>query len=215
VAGKSLSSPVTNRVRRYLGSSPGHAVSTIPRTNAMNPADHALGSGQTLRIRDAVPEDAARLLDYLAVVSAESDFLSFGRGEFDLDEAQQAEVLGGFLRSDNQLYILALMDDLLAGALFFDGGSRPRLRHVGEFGMSVLQDHSGMGVGQIMIETMLEWARSTGIVKTIDLRVRVDNTRAIRMYERNGFIHEGTMIDQMRIDGTSYDAHAMGLVIES
>jgi RimJ/RimL family protein N-acetyltransferase len=179
----------------------------------METVNHPLNSGQTLLLRDAVPEDAVPIIEYLEIVSGETDFLSFGQGEFDLDEAGQAEVLGRFLRSDNQIYILGLVDGVVAGALTFDGGSRPRLRHVGEFGMSVREDHWGLGIGKIMVQQMISWARSTGIVKKIDLKVREDNTRAIRMYELHGFVHEGKLVDQMRINGEPHDVFAMGLTL--
>ncbi len=49
--------------------------------------------GRTVEIRAAVPADAAAMLEYLEAVSGESDFLTFGPGEFELTEAQEAEHL--------------------------------------------------------------------------------------------------------------------------
>ena len=41
-----------------------------------------LKSGEELVIREAAPEDAATLLDFVDQVSRESDYLTFGPGEF-------------------------------------------------------------------------------------------------------------------------------------
>lgn len=179
----------------------------------MEPIDRPLASGEILRVRDAVPADAATLLEYIETVAAESDYLSFGPGEFELGRTEQAEVLARFAESENQMYVLGLIDDILVSALFFDGGSRPRLRHVGEFGMTVRKDHWRRGIGQVMLQVLTTWAESSGVVRKIDLRVRADNIGAIRMYERSGFKHQGLITNEMLVNGTLYDVCVMGLEI--
>jgi len=48
-----------------------------------------LNDGRVLVIREAAAEDARALLTYVEAVSGESDFLSFGPGEFELTEAEE------------------------------------------------------------------------------------------------------------------------------
>jgi RimJ/RimL family protein N-acetyltransferase len=48
-------------------------------------------------------------------------------------------------------------------------------------------------------------------VKKINLRVRTDNERAIVLYERNGFVIEGTIRKEIFLDGEYFDHHWMGL----
>jgi RimJ/RimL family protein N-acetyltransferase len=48
-------------------------------------------------------------------------------------------------------------------------------------------------------------------VKKINLRVRTDNQRAIRLYERKGFGIEGTSRKEILLDGSYFDHHWMGL----
>ena len=84
------------------------------------------------------------------------------------------------------------------------------MRHVGELGMSVVKAYWGQGVGSLLLDTLLSWARQTDIVRKINLRVRSDNGRAVALYERKGFVVEGTLTKEMFVDGEYYDLLAMG-----
>jgi RimJ/RimL family protein N-acetyltransferase len=177
----------------------------------LEPRTHQLRDGTVLLVRQATPDDALALLDYVAAISGESDFLSFGPGEFELTEAEERQFLAQCLASQTQLYILGVVEDAIVAALTFSGGRRPRVRHSGEFGMSVRKRYWGLGIGSLMLETLIDWARATGIVKKVNLRVRTDNRRAIGLYQRKGFVIEGTIRRAIHLDGQYFDHHWMGL----
>jgi len=177
----------------------------------MEPRKHELKNGRVLLIREVAVEDTRALLDYVERISGESDFLSFGPGEFELTESEEQEFIHKCLASDNQLFILGSIDDTIVAILNFSGGRRPRVRHSGEFGMSVRKQYWGLGIGSLMLDTLIDWARHTQIVKKINLRVRTDNQRAIRLYKREGFAKEGTSRKEILLDGKYFDHHWMGL----
>jgi RimJ/RimL family protein N-acetyltransferase len=177
----------------------------------MKPRKHELKNGRVLLIREVAVEDARALLDYVEHISGESDFLSFGPGEFELTEPEEQEFIRKCLASDNQLYILGSIEDTIVATLHFSGGRRPRVRHSGEFGISVRKQYWELGIGSLMLDTLIAWAQDTQIVKKINLRVRTDNQRAIRLYERKGFVIEGTSRKEILLDGSYFDHHWMGL----
>jgi RimJ/RimL family protein N-acetyltransferase len=177
----------------------------------VEPRKYELKNGCVLLIRDAGPEDARAVLDYVEDVSEETDFLTFGPGEFELTVAAEEQVLRKYRDSDNQLYILGLIDDTIVATLSFSAGHRRRLRHSGEFGMSVRTQYWGLGIGSLMLDALIHWARATQIVKKINLRVRTDNQRAIHLYERKGFVNEGTIRKEIFLNGTYFAQHWMGL----
>ena len=186
----------------------GNAVNTA---SVVRPQSHRLENGSVLVIREAAAEDARAVLDYVERVSGESDFLTFGPGEFDFTEMQERDFLNECRNSDNQIYIIGLIDDTIVSTLSFSGGRRARLRHSGQFGMSVCKKHWKHGIGSLMLDALVDWARENEIVTKINLLVRTDNHRAINLYRRRGFVHEGTIRKEIRIDGTYYDQHWMGL----
>jgi len=117
--------------------------------------------------------------------------------------------------TDNALFLVATRDGEIVGSLAFAGGARPRVRHAGEFGISVVQSCWGEGIGRALIETLLAWATAGGIVRKVNLRVRVDNVRAIGLYERFGFVVEGRVSRTFRSeDGALLDSVMMGRAID-
>jgi RimJ/RimL family protein N-acetyltransferase len=179
----------------------------------MDPSTGKTRDGRELLIREAVGTDAATILAYLEQVSAETDFLTFGPGEFELSEAEEAAYLDRCREAENCLYLVALVDSKLAGTLSFSSGRRPRLRHTGELAVSVLRAYWGLGVASALIDSLLAWARDTGSITKVNLRVRTDNRRAIDLYERKGFRFEGRVSKELLVDGVHYDNLLLGLDI--
>ena len=172
-----------------------------------------LKNGLPLLIREAEAEDAGALIIHVNSVGGESDYLTLGPGEFELTEREEAEFLRACRVSENQVYLLALVGDEIVGTLNFSAGHRSRVRHSGELGMSVRKAYWGLGVGSSLLDTLLDWARQTGTIKKINLRVRADNHRAILLYERKGFVREGIIRKEILLDGAYYDLEWMGLVL--
>lgn len=180
----------------------------------MDTIEHELYDGRTLVIRAARVSDAELLVDYVEGVSGESDFLTFGPGEFAITLEKEREYLEAIAKSPNECYLVALIDGNLVATINFKGGPRPRIRHAGELGISVRKAEWGKGIGCFLMEALIAWARSTGTIRKLDLRVRVDNARAIGLYRKLGFEVEGRIRDELQINGRYYDLYAMGLVIK-
>jgi RimJ/RimL family protein N-acetyltransferase len=183
-------------------------------TDAAAESELALRDGRTVRIRRAGPEDAGAVLAYLRKVGGETPNLTFGAEGPELTEAEEREYLTRVAASDNSLAIVAVVGDEIVGSLTFDGGRRERLRHAGEFGISVAQAYAGQGIGQALIAYLLAWAERGGVVRKINLKVRVDNAAAIRLYQRMGWVFEGRTTRDTLIDGTFNDCLLMGREVD-
>jgi RimJ/RimL family protein N-acetyltransferase len=82
-------------------------------------------------------------------------------------------------------------DDRLVGLVMlrgFRGYSRP------SFGLAIAEEYSGRGIGRAALDFALAWCRSEGIGEVM-LKVADDNVTARRLYEKRGFILEGTCKD--------------------
>jgi RimJ/RimL family protein N-acetyltransferase len=173
------------------------------------PLDH----GDVLIIREALPQDAPRVIAFAEATSRESDFLSFGPGEFGYTDAQERVFIRDCEASNLRLFLLGEIDDELVSVLTFSAGDRPRNRHSGEFGVSVRKAAWGRSIGSLMIDSLISWARSGGVITKLNLRVRTDHTRAIDLYTRKGFTVEGTITRAVRINGQYFDQSWMGLML--
>lgn len=57
---------------------------------------------------------------------------------------------------------------------------------VPELAIGIIDGHRGAGLGQTMLDTLLERARQDG-VRAISLSVEIANNRAVNLYRRTGF----------------------------
>jgi len=91
--------------------------------------------------------------------------------------------------------IVAVVDDggrrRVVGVLGLHTMERRRA-HVAELGMFVHDDFQGRGIGNALLGAAIDMARNWLQISRIELHVYVDNTPAIRLYERHGFEREGT-----------------------
>ena len=170
-----------------------------------------LKDGSVMMIREVTTDDAAAVLEHLEAVSGETEFLTFGPGEFRLTEAEEKEIIENYLQKENYLYLVGIHDENIVATLVFSAGSRSRVRHSGEVSMAVRSGFQANGVGSLMMNMLIKWAYDTRIIKKINLRVRTDNHHAIRLYWKKGFTVEGTIHKEIVINGSYYDLHWMGL----
>ena len=173
-----------------------------------------LGDGRRVYIRPAVPDDACAVLAYLQQVGGESNNLTFGPEGPGLTEPEERQFLTGVAASDNALVLLAHHEEKIVGALSFEGGRRPRIQHTGELGISVTRSFTGCGIGRTLLEMLIEWAAESGVIRKLNLRVRVDNLDAIRLYERLGWVVEGRVTRDQGIDGVFTDTIFMGRPVD-
>ncbi|MCL1975787.1 MAG: GNAT family N-acetyltransferase [Firmicutes bacterium] len=67
----------------------------------------------------------------------------------------------------------------------------PRLRHSADLGIMVHKDYQGCGVGNKLMETLIDLADNWLMLIRIELGVYTDNEHAINMYKKFGFEAEG------------------------
>jgi putative acetyltransferase len=111
---------------------------------------------------------------------------------------------------DSSLHLVAVTDGrVIASAGIHLQSWTPRRRHVGGLGMTVAADWQGKGVGSLLMNGLLDWADNWIGLMRIELTVYTDNLRAIALYEKSGFVHEGTHRAYALRGGRYVDAHAM------
>lgn len=172
---------------------------------------YPLPNGQELLIRIAEPSDAALALVYVEKVSGESEFLSMGPGDFTMTLEEEAAFLLSYKKSPNCVFFVAFVAEELVAIANVGASSRPRMRHRGEFGISVRKPFWGQGIGGLLLDHLVEWAKANSALSKLDLRVHSGNARAIALYRSRGFVEEGLLKNQVCIDGEHYDHLAMGL----
>lgn len=173
-----------------------------------------LKNGQVITIRNAIKEDALNLINYVNKIGGESDFLTLGENEFIMTVEKEEAILESHMDVDNKIYIIAEIENEIVGSLNFSGGIRQRVRHTGEFGVSVGKEYWRLGIGKELVKYMIDWAKEGNAVKKVNLRVREDNGTAISLYEKLGFKKEGVITRDFYVGGKYYSSISMGLEID-
>jgi putative acetyltransferase len=102
--------------------------------------------------------------------------------------------------------LLACVDDEPVGILGIHGRpDQPRLRHSALIGMTVRDDWHGRGIGTALLSAGTNMADNWLQLTRLELHVFVENTVAIRLYEKFGFQVEGTMRRAAFCDGQLRD----------
>lgn len=160
-------------------------------------------------LREAQPEDAEKLLAYMKTIGGESDNLSFGPEGLPITAEHERFFLQGLQEDPQSVFYCAWKGAELVGTGSVSSLPR-RMRHRAELAVSVVKAEWGSGIGSMLMAELIAYARHHGI-EILNLEVRADNARAIRLYEKFGFRHIGTSPAFFKIGSTYADFELMYL----
>lgn len=167
---------------------------------------------QEIVIQQAAPEDAEAVLTYMKRIGSESDNLTFGAEGLGCSVEEEADFIRGQLDSADRVIYLAKLEGAVIGDASLERLPR-RMSHRGELGISVVREHWGNGVGSALLRKIVDFAAKNGF-EQIDLEVRSDNLRAIRLYEKFGFQKLCTFPAFFKIEGQYFDFDLMILQVD-
>ena len=170
--------------------------------------------GATIRVvvnYEIVPIAEEHIDGFRAVLDAvarERRYLSFL-------EAPPPDEVANFVRGNIRKGVpqcVALVDDRVVGWCDITPIDRPTKAHGGVLGMGILPEHRGKGIGTALIRETLKRAKVAGITR-VELTVREENRRAVALYEKLGFLHEGRKRNAVRVDGKYENLICMALLL--
>ena len=92
-----------------------------------------LNNGKKLYIRQAKPEDAKKMIDYLNLVGGESNNLTFGKDEFLLSQEQEEKYIMEINKTINSKIFVGLIDNEIISVSQIIGENRNRISHNSSF----------------------------------------------------------------------------------
>ena len=144
-------------------------------------------------------------------MGGETENLNFGAEGVPLDlETEQAYLRSQCESADNVQYLAKANGEIIGTASL---NRKPRrMSHRREFGISLKKAWWGCGAASALAEAILAFARENGF-EQLNLEVRGDNARAIRLYEKLGFRKLCTFPAFFKIGGEPVDFDLMNLEI--
>ena len=150
-----------------------------------------LKNGVECCLRNGVESDGQAVFDNFNLTHGETDYLLTYPDENAFDVMQESQFLKEKTESKNEIQIVAVVDNVVVGTAGIGAiGAKYKVRHRAEFGISVAKEFWGLGIGQALTTACIACARAAGYIQ-LELNVVAENTRAISMYEKNGFVEYG------------------------
>jgi L-phenylalanine/L-methionine N-acetyltransferase len=100
----------------------------------------------------------------------------------------------------------------VVGMIALHQSQNPRLVHSAGLGMMVHPDFWGVGVGSALMRQMIDLADNWLNLKRVELDVNTDNPAGLRLYDKFGFVIEGTRRMHVYGDGRWADSHFMARI---
>ncbi|WP_449602164.1 N-acetyltransferase family protein [Paenibacillus sp. Marseille-Q9583] len=161
-------------------------------------------------IRSAFTTDAMALSELRVQIDGETENLDREPGEAFIDETGFQQLIQSDSEEPRNLFLVAVVEDRIVGFSRCEGNPLKRIAHKVEFGVCVLQDYWGYGIGNNFLAESIAWADANGIQK-ITLNVLETNDKAVKLYQKLGFEIEGILKnDKCLSDGRFYNTIMMG-----
>lgn len=166
--------------------------------------------GRVVVLRSAEISDAVDLIDYLKITTGETPYLIREPEEVTLTLEQEKSFIESKINAERELMLVATIDGKHIGnCSLMSIAPYKRYAHRCEIAIALYQEYCGCGIGNAMMQTILDVAKNLGYEQA-ELEVISDNKNAIEMYKKLGFKKYGSFPKNMKYsDGTYADAEWM------
>ena len=144
-------------------------------------------NGEEVWLRNGDASDGRAVFETFNLTHAETDYLLTYPDENSYDPEQEALFLEGKTNSLNEIEIVAVADGKVVGTAGIEAvGTKDKVRHRAEFGIGILKEYWGLGLGRALTDACIQCAKEAGYTQ-LELNVVAENERAVSLYRNMGF----------------------------
>ena len=150
-----------------------------------------LKDGREALLRNGEASDSAAVYEVFNLTHAETDYLLSYPDENSLDPEQEAKYLQEKADSADGIEIIAVLDGRPVGMAGIEPvGKKYKVKHRADFGISILKDYWGLGLGRALAAACIQCAREAGYAQ-LELNAVAENENALNLYRSLGFVEYG------------------------
>ncbi|MBJ8325107.1 GNAT family N-acetyltransferase [Streptococcus pacificus] len=159
--------------------------------------------------------DGPSLIAFLNSVGKQTDYMTLDETGIKMSLSEMTTFIEESQAAQNRLYLLAKANQDVVGLLNISNDSHDRVAHIGELFIVVDKDYQGYGLGQLLMAEAMDWAKNDSQLRRLELTVQKRNLVAIHLYQKYGFIIEGTKQRGAKTkNGEFLDVYLMGKLID-
>lgn len=163
--------------------------------------------GQKYTMKSINAANAEQFLDFMYQVSDDTHFMTrygdeVGHGEKEIKEEEKRLQS---LYDDSRQTMTSIFDNekIVGNIAVRCIGKGRKTKHRCEIGLGVRKEYHGAGLGTILMEHAIDFAKNAGYT-CMELEVLEDNTKALGLYKKMGFVESGKLPCGFKLDdGTS------------
>ena len=150
-----------------------------------------LKNGKEALLRNGDTADGAVVYDIFNATHEETDYLLSYSDENTFGPEQEAKFLEEKAKSPDEIEIVALIDGKVVGLAGIESvGKKYKIKHRADFGISILKEYWGLGLGKALTKACIACAKEAGYTQ-LELNVVAENEAAMSLYRSLGFVEFG------------------------
>lgn len=163
-------------------------------------------TGRKILLRYPEKGDVLELMRYINELVEENTFIAMDKKVNEEQEKSYVEGILKNIKAKEQIVILAAHEKKIVG----NGGvtrEKGKSKHVGRMDISVSKEYRNEGIGSLLFEELINFAKSSLELKIVYLTVYGNNNRALHFYKKFGFkkcglipggaLHRGEYVDHV------------------
>lgn len=147
-------------------------------------------------LRNGTESDGQLVVDNFNLTHSETDYLLTYPDENSFNVEQESQFLKEKAESEREIELLAIVDSVIVGTAGIEAiGTKYKVRHRAEFGISVVKKYWGLGIGKALLTSCIECAKTAGY-NQLELKVvgmngldlsSMEEIRKVLILVRQGF----------------------------
>lgn len=162
-------------------------------------------------IREIESRDADAFWQMQYELDKETNFMMYEPNERTKNIALIENIIQKAVDGSN-LLLIAESDTQIVGYISVQRGMPNRIKHTAYIVVGIRKAFQGKGIGTEFFRRLDLWAQQKGITR-LELTVMCPNNVAKHLYEKNGFVVEGTKKNAMFVDGKYVDEFYMAKLL--
>lgn len=162
-------------------------------------------NGLDITIRSAEVKDGASLLNLKLEYIRNTKTIPLFEDEYKNTSEQEEALINKLCQQENSCLFVAEHNGRLIGNVDINGSQRRKLKHTAMLGIGIAEDWQGLGVGTILMNEALQWAKANRFLELVLLDVYDSNESGKALYNKLGFQFCGKVKDFFKENGKYID----------
>ena len=168
---------------------------TLKRMIKFQPKTFKLKTGKSIRVRMPEFDEVQKLIDLKKSYLRNTKTIPLVLDEYLSSVKNELALITEYEKSLNGILLVAEFENEFIGNIDLTGSKRSKMFHTGMIGMGIKEEWRDQGLGRILIESVIDWAKENSEIELIWLDVYASNELGYNLYKNTGFQISGIIND--------------------